>query len=114
MWTPEDRALVGDYGAGQALTGDRWRLLQPLIPPAKPGGRPRTADMRRMLDSLFYVLRTPASGGTYPRRPPSCRGRPFMATSAPSWTRACGSPCATASWPCCARVWAGSQAPRPR
>jgi len=58
MWTPEDRALVGDYGAGQALTDDQWRLLQPLIPPAKPGGRPRTTDMRRMLDSLFYLLRT--------------------------------------------------------
>jgi putative transposase len=58
MWTPEDRALVGDYGAGQALTDDQWRLLQPLVPPAKPGGRPRTTDMRRMLDSLFYVLRT--------------------------------------------------------
>ncbi len=58
MWTPEDRALVGDYGAGQALTDDQWRLLQPLIPPAKPGGRPRATDMRRMLDSLFYVLRT--------------------------------------------------------
>ncbi len=58
MWTPEDRALVGDHGAGQALTDDQWRLLQPLIPPAKPGGRPRTTDMRRMLDSLFYVLRT--------------------------------------------------------
>ncbi len=58
MWTSEDRALVGDYGAGQALTDDQWRLLQPLIPPAKPGGRPRTTDMRRMLDSLFYVLRT--------------------------------------------------------
>ncbi len=58
MWTPENRALVGDYGAGQALTDDQWRLLQPLIPPAKPGGRPRTTDMRCMLDSLFYVLRT--------------------------------------------------------
>ena len=58
MWTPEDRALVGDYGAGQALTDDQWRLLQPFISPAKPGGRPRTTDMRRMLDSLFYVLRT--------------------------------------------------------
>ena len=58
MWTPEDRALVGDYGAGQALTDDQWRLLQPLVPPAKPGGRPRTTDMRRLLDSLFYLLRT--------------------------------------------------------
>jgi len=58
MWTPDDRALVGDYGSGQALTDDQWRLLQPLIPPAKPGGRPRTTDMRRLLDSLFYLLRT--------------------------------------------------------
>ena len=58
MWTPEDRALVGDCGSGQKLTDDQWRLMQPLIPPAKPGGRPRTANMRRLLDSLFYLLRT--------------------------------------------------------
>jgi putative transposase len=58
MWTPADRVLVGDYGSGQALTDDQFRLLEPLIPPAKPGGRPRTTGMRRLLDGLFYVLRT--------------------------------------------------------
>jgi putative transposase len=58
MWTPDARALVGDFGAGQALSEDQYRLLEPLIPPAKPGGRPRTTDMRRLLDGLFYVLRT--------------------------------------------------------
>jgi putative transposase len=58
MWTPEDRALVGDYGSGQALSDDQYRLLEPLIPPPKPGGRPRTTDMRRLLDGLFYVVRT--------------------------------------------------------
>lgn len=58
MWTPEDRALVGDYGSGQALTDDQWQMLRPLIPPARPGGRPRATDMRRLLDSLFYLLRT--------------------------------------------------------
>ena len=58
MWTPEDRALVGDYGSGQALSDDQYRLLQPLIPAAKPGGRPRTTDTRSMLDGLFYVVRT--------------------------------------------------------
>ena len=58
MWTPEDRALVGDFGAGQALSDDQCRLLEPLIPAARPGGRPRTTDMRRLLDGLFYVVRT--------------------------------------------------------
>jgi transposase len=58
MWTAETRALVGDFGAGQALSNEQYRLLEPLIPPAKPGGRPRTTDMRRLLDGLFYLVRT--------------------------------------------------------
>src|SRR5215210_6609065 len=58
MWTPTDRAWVGDFGSGQALSDDQYRLIEPLIPPAKPGGRPRTTDMRRLLDGLFYVVRT--------------------------------------------------------
>ena len=58
MWTPESRALVDDVGAGQALSDDQYCLLAPLIPPPKPGGRPRTTDMRRLLDGLFYVVRT--------------------------------------------------------
>ena len=58
MWTPQDRALVGDYGSGQALSDDQFCLLERLIPPAKPGGRPRSTDLRRLLDGLFYVVRT--------------------------------------------------------
>src|SRR5215208_7314316 len=58
MWTLEDRVLVGDFGSGQALSDDQYRLLEPFIPPAKPGGRPRTTDMRRLLDGLFYIVRT--------------------------------------------------------
>src|SRR5919107_136250 len=52
MWTAESRALVGDFGAGQAA------LPAPLTPPAKPGGRPRTINMRRLLEGLFYLVRT--------------------------------------------------------
>ena len=33
MWTPIDRALVGDFGAGQALSDEQYCLLEPLIPP---------------------------------------------------------------------------------
>ena len=58
MWTAENRAFVGDFGAGQALSDEQYALLAPLIPPAKPGGRPRTTDMRRLLDGLFYLVRT--------------------------------------------------------
>lgn len=58
MWTPADRVLVGDFGSGQALTDDQFRLLQPLIPPATPGGRPRTTNIRNLLDGLFYLVRT--------------------------------------------------------
>ena len=58
MWTTESRAFVGDFGAGQALSDEQYAVLAPLIPPAKPGGRPRTTDMRRLLDGLFYLVRT--------------------------------------------------------
>jgi putative transposase len=40
------------------LTDDQWAILQPLIPPAKPGGAPRTADMREVLNTLFYQNRS--------------------------------------------------------
>src|SRR3954452_20440055 len=58
MWTSGDRALVGNFGAGQALTDAQFRLLEPLIPPARHGARPRTTDTRNLLDGLFYLVRT--------------------------------------------------------
>jgi putative transposase len=58
MWTAESRAFIGDFGAGQALSDEQYAVLAPLIPPAKPGGRPRTTDMRWLLDGLFYLVRT--------------------------------------------------------
>jgi putative transposase len=39
------------------LTEAEWTLLVPLIPAAKPGGRPRTTDMREVVNAIFYVLR---------------------------------------------------------
>jgi putative transposase len=40
------------------LTDEQWAILQPLIPPAKPGGRPRSVDLREVLNTLFYQART--------------------------------------------------------
>jgi putative transposase len=39
------------------LTDDQWAVLEPLVPPARPGGRPRTTDMRAVLNALFYHAR---------------------------------------------------------
>ncbi len=40
------------------LTDLEWELIEPLIPPAKTGGHPRTVDIREILNGLFYVMRT--------------------------------------------------------
>ena len=40
------------------LTDEQWALVQPLIPPAKSGGAPRTVDVREVLNTLFYQART--------------------------------------------------------
>src|SRR5512135_1517251 len=40
------------------LTDAQWKLIKLLIPPAKPGGRPREVDMREVLNTLLYQART--------------------------------------------------------
>lgn len=40
------------------LTEQEWDLLEPHVPPAKSGGRPRSANMREVLNGIFYVLKT--------------------------------------------------------
>jgi putative transposase len=40
------------------LNDQEWELVEPLIPPAKPGGRPRDANMREVLNAIFYVLKS--------------------------------------------------------
>jgi putative transposase len=40
------------------LTDAQWAILEPLIPPAKPGGAPRRVDMREVLNAILYVLHT--------------------------------------------------------
>jgi putative transposase len=40
------------------INDDQWKIIEPLIPPAKPGGRPRSVDMREILNAIFYVVRS--------------------------------------------------------
>lgn len=60
MWTDEHRQRYrqGCNGFPSDLTDAQWAVLEPLIPAATPGGRPRKTDMRAAMNALFYLLRT--------------------------------------------------------
>ena len=45
-----------------ALTEAQWTLLAPLIPAAKPGGRPRTTDMREVVNPSSTCCGADANG----------------------------------------------------
>jgi putative transposase len=36
------------------LTDAQWAILEPLIPPSRPGGRPRKTDLREVVNAIFY------------------------------------------------------------
>lgn len=50
------------------LTDVEWALAAPFVPPARRGGRPRTADMREVLNAMLYI----AASGCAWRLLPKC------------------------------------------
>jgi Transposase and inactivated derivatives len=60
MWKPEHRRACDRRGLRYPsdLTDAEWALVQPLIRPAKRGGRPRTVNVREVLNAIFYLLST--------------------------------------------------------
>ena len=60
MWNPEHRAAADRRGLRYPsdLTDAEWALVAPLIRPAKRGGRPRSVNLREVLNAVFYVLWT--------------------------------------------------------
>ena len=40
------------------VTEKEWQRLDPLVPAAKPGGRPITYPRREIVNAIFYLLRT--------------------------------------------------------
>jgi len=52
------------------LSDDEWAILEPLIPPEKPGGRPREVNMRAVLNAIFSVLRAGCAWRMLPREYP--------------------------------------------
>lgn len=40
------------------LTDAQWQLVEPVLPPRKPRGRPRTVNIREVLNAILYLLHT--------------------------------------------------------
>ncbi len=60
MWTRDNRGLYERKGVRYPsdLTDSEWALIEPLIPPAKRGGRRREVDVREVMNGVLYVLET--------------------------------------------------------
>lgn len=59
MWTETTRAEYRRAGLRYAsdTTDAEWRVIDPLLPPPCCLGRPRRADLRSIVNALFYLLR---------------------------------------------------------
>ncbi|OWK47130.1 Mobile element protein [Fimbriiglobus ruber] len=40
------------------LTDLQWEIIQVVLPAARPGGRPRSVDLREVLNAILYVNRS--------------------------------------------------------
>ena len=60
MWTPDHRRAANRCGLRYPsdLTDEEWVIVAPMIPPARPGGRKRSVNVREVLNGIFYVLWT--------------------------------------------------------
>jgi transposase len=60
MWTVENRARYNrDHLRYRGdLTDEEWALIEPLVPPGRPGGGRRRANLREVVNGLMYVLST--------------------------------------------------------
>jgi len=60
MWTAENRSRYERRGLRYPtdLTDEEWALVAPHIRPAKRGGRPRTVNVREVMNAVLYLLGT--------------------------------------------------------
>ncbi|RYF10521.1 MAG: transposase [Deltaproteobacteria bacterium] len=59
--------MAGTRGVYTDLNDAQWAIVAPLLPAAKPGGRPRTTCMQSVLDGVLHLLRTGCQWRLLPR-----------------------------------------------
>lgn len=55
------------------LNDEQWELLEPCLPPAKPGGRPREVDLREVVNAILYILMGGIAWRLLPHDFPKCK-----------------------------------------
>src|SRR5437868_15420795 len=106
MWKPEHRRAAERRGLRYPsdLTDAEWALIEPMIPPAKRGGRRREVNIREVLNAIFYVLSTgcqwqalpkdlpPKSTAHHYRPKPRYAGALRASSFGPKWPKRCWRP----------------------
>jgi transposase len=81
MWTEITRKDYERRGGRYAsdMTDQEWRILAPFMPPRKRNGRPRTTDLRDVLNAILYMASTGCQWAMLPNDfpPPSTVQRYF-------------------------------------
>ena len=88
MWTTKNRPRYDrdKLRYPSDLTDEEWSLIEPLIPPAKRGGRKREVVLREVVNGVMYVLSTGCQWRYIPKDlPPRIR---FTTTSPAGTTTA--------------------------
>lgn len=82
-WTETARRDYARRGIRYAtdLTDREWRLIEPFMPPPRRVGRPRTTELREVVNAILYMASTGCQWAMLPREfpPPSTVQRYFYA-----------------------------------
>jgi transposase len=81
MWTAETRRRYERRGDRHPsdLSEAEWAIIEPMIPPAKGGGRRRTTDVREVVNAILYVLETGCQWRALPKDfPPKSTVRAYL------------------------------------
>ena len=81
MWTPEHRRAADRtcLRYPSDLTDAEWAIVEPMIPPAKSGGRRRTVNVREVLNGIFYILWTGCQWKALPKDlPPKSTAHDYL------------------------------------
>src|SRR3954471_19788817 len=91
------------------MTDREWAIIAPLLPPARSGGRPRTVDVRAVVDAILFIASSGCQWRMLPKDFPP-RSTVTAAVGGPRTGRKPSkAPAPGLSWPASGSSHAGSQ-----